>query len=237
LVRKKVLVICIILSLILSVLIFNCASVPMTFTEYVDTENDVILFSKREYNSTVSYHPEMDITSVNVSLGIVELVLKNPVVIDVLHYYGVDIYWEETDNLLDINKLDSNRTICTFLGGQRFSDTYYVLPNGSFLFFDNHTLNYQPNVNVIQWYYDFSLFENFSIPNSIIVRTVFPYSFDFVFNSILPEDDLYVDYYPNDYHSFQTFQTVQETNFFTNNVFVTLYLLFSFKIYLKKKRK
>lgn len=231
--RKKILVIYIIFSLLLNIPLIYSSSVSLSFIEFYDTENDVLLFNKREYQSTSSYHPEIDIISINISLGKVMLKLREAVVVDNLHYYEVNIYWQETDNPFII---DSNRTTCTLQNGICNSITEYILSNGSNLGIHNVTKNFQPSDNMILWYYDCVLFNNFSTPNDVIIRTVYPYSHDFVYNSILPKDDLYVDYFPNDYHSFQTFQTAR-FSFFTNSLFVTLFLIFSFKIYLKKKRR
>jgi len=231
--RKNAIVIYIIFGLVLNIPLIYITSSSWTFTECVDTENDVLLFSKREYQSIGGYHSEIDITSINISLGKVMLELREAIVDDDLHYYEVNIYWQETDRPFIT---DSNRTTCTLLDGYCKSETTYRFANGSYLCFSNESKDYLPSDNVILWYYDYSLVENISMPRDVIIRTVFPYSHDFVFDSILPKDNLFVDYYPNDYHSFQTFQTAR-FSFFTSSVFISLTLLFIFKIYSKKKRK
>ncbi|NHJ05718.1 MAG: hypothetical protein EAX90_12910 [Candidatus Heimdallarchaeota archaeon] len=225
-----------IVSCILLILTVNCfwANLGKTnaFTDYIDTEKDVLYFKNGIYKSTGKYHPEIDIISIRYSSFHVILTLKESVIIDEEHYYEVVLYWNEVVTS-KINEF--NRTICSFRNDICEIYTIYEFSNGTILVQgggDNDDLGLYTTDNALHWRIDYLFFELTIEPKMIIASTIYPYTDDLLY-LITPALDFYRDYYPNEIQTYYT----GNVNIQSEVVFIAFFFMYIFVINKRKQRK
>lgn len=116
------------------ILAVNCFWVNLSkanaFTDYLDTEKDVLHFRNGIYKSTGNFHPEIDIISIRYSSFHIILTLKESVILDDEYYYEVVLYWNEVVTS-KINEF--NRTVCFFRNDICEVYTIFEFSNGTIL--------------------------------------------------------------------------------------------------------